>query len=247
VTPLLCDVGGCDQLAKAGCGVAFQNRCADHCGPFTAVTETVFRKGIKGLQPHPEQPFLLGPPAPVEVCQLEAEFGGVLALYRDARPSHVLEIGTASGGTLFHWLATAPAGATVVTVDLAEPHYESSEHLYDGWTPDGVVCVQVRGSSHDPETLEACRKHAPYEWLFIDGAHTYEDARMDWDDYGALCAPGAFVFFHDIALRRRYEDGSEAGVWRLWRELQAEGFWTAELRARPFVDAYGIGVLRLPT
>ena len=51
--------------------------------------------------------------------------------------------------------------------------------------------------------------------------------------------------FPDIALRRRYEDGGEAGVWRLWRELQAEGFWTAELRAKPLVNAYGIGVLSL--
>lgn len=210
------------------------------------MTETRLRKGVKGLQPHPDVPFLLGPEAPVEICQLEAEMAPVVAHYRDAKPKRVLEIGTAEGGTLYHWLTNAADGATVVTVDLEEPHYESSEHLYDDWTPDGVTVVQVRGSSHDPETLEACRDHGPFDWLFIDGAHTYEDARMDWDDYTGLCAPGAFVFLHDISLARKYEDGSEAGVRRLWRELQAEGYWTRELRAQPFVTAYGIGVVRLP-
>ncbi len=211
------------------------------------MTETqLFRKGVTGLPPHPDAKYALGPPAPVEVCQLEAEFARVLELYRVKKPSRVLEIGTASGGTLFHWLQDATAGATVVTVDLAEPHYESSEHLYEDWTPAGVTCVQVRGSSHDPETLEACRALGPFEWLFIDGAHTYEDAKMDWDDYRALCVSGAQVLFHDIGLHRVYEDGTEAGVWRLWRELQALGFWTVELRAQPLVNVYGIGILVLP-
>ena len=209
-------------------------------------TRVVYRKGVKGLQPHPDQPFALGPPSPVEVCQLELEFARVLDLYRVKKPARVLEIGTASGGTLYHWLTNAQPGTGVITVDLAEPHYESSEHLYDEWTPPGVWCVQVRGSSHDPETVEACKAHGPFNWLFIDGAHTYEDAVMDWTDYRALCSPGAYVFFHDIALRRKYEDGSEAGVWQLWRELQADGYWTAELRAQPLVNAYGIGALCLP-
>ena len=209
-------------------------------------TKKVYRKGVKGLDPWPDESYILGPDAPVEVCQLEAEFGRVLELYRATKPERVLEIGTASGGTLYHWLREAADAAVVVTVDLAEPHYPSSEHLYDEWTPLGVTTVQIRGSSHDPETVEACRVHGPYGWLFVDGAHTYEDAKMDWDDYTPLCSSGAYVFLHDIALRRNYGDGTEAGVWRLWRELQAGGYWTAELRAQPFVNAYGIGCLRLP-
>lgn len=210
------------------------------------MTELQTRKGVKGLQPHPDVPFALGPPAPVELCQLEMEFAPVLAAYRETKPSRVLEIGTAEGGTLYHWLQDAQPGATIVTVDLEDPDYPSSEHLYEEWTPAGVTVVQVRGSSHDPETVEACREHGPFQWLFIDGAHTYPDARMDWDDYTGLCAPGAVVLLHDISLVRKYEDGEEAGVWRLWREVQAEGYWTREFRARPFVAAYGIGLVKLP-
>ncbi len=209
-------------------------------------TPTLLTQHIRGLQPWPDAVYTLGPPAPVEICQIENEFGRVLDLYKAKQPPRLLEIGTASGGTLYHWLTNAQPGSVTVTVDLAEPHYQSSEHLYNDWTPDDVTCIQIRGSSHDPETLEACRQHGPYQWLFIDGAHTYQDAQMDWDDYHTLCTPGAYIFFHDIALRRRYQDGSEAGVWQLWRELQAHGYWTAELRAQPLVNAYGIGVLCLP-
>lgn len=204
------------------------------------------QKIINNLQPNPDAHFVMGPWAPVEICQIQEEFGRVLALYTIKKPARVLEIGTASGGTLYHWLQNAAPDATVVTVDLVEPHYESSEHLYPEWTPDGVTCIQVRGSSHDPEVLEQCRAHAPYEWLFIDGAHTYQDAKMDWNDYKPLCDHGAYVFLHDIALLRRYQDGTTAGVHQLWREIQAEGYWTCEIRAKPLVHAYSIGVVVIP-
>ena len=85
----------------------------------------------------------------------------------------------------------------------------------------------------------------PFDWLFIDGCHVYEEAKQDWEDYGPLVNRGGLVLFHDIALVRRYEDGREAGVERLWRELQAEGCWTREFRAAPGLDAYGIGAVRV--
>ena len=182
---------------------------------------------------------------PVKVCQLERELDLVLEIYRSIRPARVLELGTAEGGTLYHWLQNAEPWTHVVTVDLPDPRYEPSEHLYDSWLPDGVAVTQIRGDTHDPVTRQACKEHGPFDWLFIDAAHTYEDARQDWDDYAPLMRPGGMVLLHDISLVRTYDDGSEAGVWRLWREIQASGYLTRELRADMNVPAYGIGVVRV--
>ena len=182
--------------------------------------------------------------APVRICQLETEFERALKLYREVKPMRVLEIGTAEGGSLYHWLRNAQAGAQVVTVDLADADYPGNDHLYPDWTPDGVTVTQIRGNTHDPETLEACRALGPYQWLFIDASHTYDDARADWNDYMPLVDDG-FVLLHDIGLRRKYEDGTEAGVWMLWREIQAKGYMTAEIREDPSFYAYGIGCVRV--
>lgn len=180
-----------------------------------------------------------GPEAPVQICQIEMEFARLLDIYRDMKPRRVLEIGTASGGTLYHWLKAAQPNATVVTVDLPDPEYPLDRLLCHGWAPKGVELVMVSGDSHDPETQLQVMEHAPYDWLFIDGSHEYEQAKADWNDYAAMCAAQAVVAFHDISLER-------SGVPQLWREIQALGLPTVELRAQPGMVEYGIGMVILP-
>ncbi len=192
--------------------------------------------------------FKVGPPAPVQVCQLQDEFEGVLELYCNENPVRVLEIGTAAGGTLYHFLRNAAKGATVVSVDWtdSEASYKMpSQETLEEWTPVGVHCVLIDGDSHSEETQAEIAAFGPFDWVFIDGAHTYQDCLSDWTDYRPMVAAGGLVFFHDIALHRDYGDGTQAGVWRVWREIQASGLWTREFRAHPLLNEYGIGCVRL--
>lgn len=183
---------------------------------------------------------------PVQLCQALPEFASLLNLYRDSKPPRVLEIGTAAGGTLFHWVQNAQPGTLVVTVDLPpehNPYGAPTKEMINEWCSPEVSVLTVSGNSHDNRVLEEVSKYAPYQWLFIDGAHDYESARADWDFYSPLVEHG-FVCLHDIALVRAYADGSPpAGVWRLWSELRQAGFWTREYRKH--VDEYGIGVVRV--
>ncbi len=189
--------------------------------------------------------YRIGPPTPVTICQLEDEFAPVLDLYRNEKPQAVLEIGTASGGSLYHWLTNAQPGATIVTIDLPNPDYPPNDHLYPNWTPENVNGYQIRGDSTDPGTIQAAAEYGPYQWLFIDANHTYEATRADYDNYSPLVSPGGLILLHDIALVRDYEDGNTAGVWKCWREIQATGQWTREFRAQPPLPAYGIGAIRV--
>lgn len=189
------------------------------------------------------RPITIGPPTPVQIGQIEWEFEQALALYRQRKPKRVLEIGTWNGGTLYHWLANSEPDTMIVTVDLER----GRQQLFDGWCPPGVKCHQVVGDSHTPEIIGECEEFGPYDWLFIDGSHVYEDARADWENFKPLCGSGAVVLFHDISLIREYpETGKEAGVWKLWREIQVEGHITQEIRVHPGLTEYGIGVCYLP-
>lgn len=78
----------------------------------------------------------------------------------------------------------------------------------------------ILGDSHHPDTLAKVTELGPYDFIFIDGDHSYKGVKMDWEMYGPL---GKQVVFHDIVKPER---GRNPGleVWKLWQELKGEEF-----------------------
>jgi hypothetical protein len=75
---------------------------------------------------------------------------------------------------------------------------------------------------------------ASVDLLHLDGLHTYESARHDYETWSESVRKGGVILFHDIAVR---DDGRGFGTYRLWDELKAR-FPTAE-----FAHSFGLGVL----
>ncbi len=191
----------------------------------------------------------LGPGQPVFAMQRPAEIAAFLSRMAALRPRVVVEIGTASGGTLFLLARAAAPDALLVSLDLPGGSFGGGyqawrKPLYRSFARDGQRIVLLRGDSHDPAMAARLRRALagrPVDVLFIDGDHRYEGVKADFEAYSPLVRPGGLVAFHDI-VPDPGQEGMEVN--RFWREISAR-LPSAELVERPDQQGYGIGVLTM--
>lgn len=179
---------------------------------------------------------------PVPVLQRRWEFDQLLKLYREQAPRRTLEVGTYHGGTLYHWLTNAPAGARVVSVDRPPPGVVQDE-IFRRWAPPRVDLRLLRGDSADPEIVSAAARFGPFDFIFLDAGHATHEIRADWRAYSAMTAPGGIIALHDILPGRNGQAWIE--VAQVWKEIQRDGYLTQEIVASEDVDWGGIGVVFL--
>jgi len=72
---------------------------------------------------------------------------------------------------------------------------------------------------------------ASIDLLHIDGTHTYDDVKADFESWLPKLSPNGIVLLHDVILRDR-----GFGVWKLWEEIARED------NSFLFEFGYGLGV-----
>lgn len=70
------------------------------------------------------------------------------------------------------------------------------------------------------------------DFLMIDGDHSYEGVRQDFEMYHALVRNGGLIAFHDVAIN---PDVPEYGVAKFWQELKKYH------RTHEFIDPETLG------
>lgn len=179
--------------------------------------------------------------------QLKEEIAGLLKKLEEMRPRTVLEIGTARGGTLFLFTRVSGDDALLVSVDM--PHGP-----FGGGYPDYMVPLMesfatrgqrihlVQGDSHSQETMKDVLTRLEgrsVDFLFIDGDHTYEGVKKDFEMYSGLVSKGGLIAFHDIVPGPEADVG---GVPRFWREASKRHKHMEFVRDAS-QGGFGIGVL----
>lgn len=105
----------------------------------------------------------------------------------------------------------------------------------------------MRADSHAAATLEAVRRRLEdkLDFLFIDGDHSYEGVRRDFELYSPLVREGGFVAFHDIVPSGPAGQGDPGEVPVFWREVRERQDVEAEYVEDWNWGSCGIGVVRL--
>jgi cephalosporin hydroxylase len=192
--------------------------------------------------------------------QKKAEIVSLLRLLEKTRPRRIAEIGTAKGGTLFMLTQVAAPDATIVSVDLPGGRLGGASspvrnrypqwraRLYRGFRRDKQSVHVIRADSHDVATVEEVRRRLPdgnVDFLFIDGDHSYEGVRRDFELYSPLAAAGGLVAFHDIVPGGPGKHGDPGEVPVFWSEVRNEQAVEAEFVEDWDWGSCGIGVIRL--
>ena len=184
--------------------------------------------------------------------QVKAEYCEMVDFVARQQPRVILEIGTAKGGTLVAWSRIATE--LVISIDMfggagGGGYPKAKAKLFHQFAIDrpGVEIVLLRDDSHALETREHVKEilaGRTIDFLFIDGDHTYEGVRRDFEIWSVLVTPGGHVAFHDILHPPEVRD---CEVDRLWAELKQQYPQYFEIVADPRQGWGGIGVLQTPT
>ena len=121
--------------------------------------------------------------------QVRWEFTQLLNHVQELRPRRVLEIGTANGGSLLPITRLAAPDAHIISVDLHHGEFGGGYPawripLYKAFARSSQRLDLIRGDSHDHQTFERVRSllgGAQLDLLFIDGDHTFDGVRQDFE------------------------------------------------------------------
>lgn len=177
--------------------------------------------------------------------QLESEFVPFLEILLEMRPSTILEIGTHKGGTLFLLTRTLAQSGHIVSIDLPGGPFGGGFSpwripLYRFFSGKRQSMSLMRANSHLPGTVKQFEQITAgrlLDVLFIDGDHSYDGVKKDFEYYSPYVKAGGIIVFHDIV-----EGPMAGGVHALWMELKKQH------RHREFVEDWtqgscGIGIL----
>lgn len=183
----------------------------------------------------------------LEPMQIHEELRQFADAADDVDPETVCEIGTARGGTYYVWNRYLDA-TKYVSIDLPGGQFggghsiRRTKFLGEICRRSGVEQAFLRGNSHSSETANRVEKtlgEREIDFLFIDGDHTYDGVKDDFERYSPFVADGGLIAFHDIV---DIEHNPDCEVDRFWNELQDE-FETTEIIADPEQDRGGVGLI----
>ena len=170
-------------------------------------------------------------------------------IVRALQPRAVCEIGAASGGTTCLFAQASLADTTLISLDIAFDLARRAAIKRFARRDQSIVCL--RGDSHNSDMFRAVKDllaGRQLDFLFIDGDHSYEGVRSDFELYSPLVREGGIIAFHDIVPDFKTRFGIETysdvgGVPQFWAEIKSTYASVEEIIEDPEQDGYGIGVI----
>lgn len=176
-----------------------------------------------------------------------SELKDLLDFLETRQMNTVVEIGTATGGTFYAFCQIAPSDAHIISIDLPGGPFGGGYEVEDvqvfkTYAKVGQTIFFMREDSHQEETKKGLLerlKERKIDVLFIDGDHTYEGVKKDFEMYEPLVAKGGIIIFHDIC---KHATAPDCQVDRFWNQIKHQ-YKFKEFIDKNEADWGGIGVL----
>lgn len=156
------------------------------------------------------------------------------------KPARVVELGTHYGVSFFAFCEAAQnlsESTFVFAVDTWQGDIHSGAYNEDVYSK-----VMLHWEKHHRRRSRLVRstfdaaaaqfEDQSIDILHLDGLHTYEAVRHDYQTWLPKLKDESIVLFHDINVRER-----DFGVWKLWEEIRSEHI-TYEV-----MNGHGLGIL----
>lgn len=199
---------------------------------------------FRSLDPAEVQERYIAPlfslPRKLPVTAWQGHIPFLFVLFRNLQPARYVDLGVHLGASLIaaataaqiHDLKTEIWGVDTWEGDVHAGGYEGDKIYADllAFSQKFFSGVHLLRSTFDQAKEEFSRR--PIDLLHIDGLHTYEAVKHDYETWLPVMSDKGVILFHDTAERDR-----GFGVWRLWDELKPQ-FPSLE-----FTHSHGLGVL----
>jgi len=155
------------------------------------------------------------------------------------RPRRLVELGTHKGNSYCAFCQAAERLKIDITATAVDT-WQGDVHM----APENGLYEEL-SSYHDPKyghfstllraTFDDAKRYfadGSIDLLHIDGTHTYEAVKNDFENWLPSLSDRSVVLFHDVEVRR-----DDFGVWKLWEEIKDQ------YPSFKFTHSYGLGVL----
>lgn len=136
-------------------------------------------------------------------------------------PKIILEIGTAHGASLAAWAEVAKPDL-VIAIDPEDiPRTPEQQASFDRLA-EIYKFQRIPLYTRNPEThkrLAEILAGRKIDFMFIDGAHEFDNVKYDYYNYRKYMAPNGVVGFHDIYFSEVLVDSGSQVNW-LWDRLK---------------------------
>ena len=162
-------------------------------------------------------------------------------LVAETKPELIVELGTHTGNSYFTFCQAVEENQ-LLTKCYAVDSWQGEAHagFYDESVFNDVNAYNKEHYSKFSYLLRTTFDEAVHQFadnsidiLHIDGLHTYEAVKNDYETWLPKVKEGAVILFHDISCYH-----ADFGVWKLWEELTQNGAGSVS-----FSHSYGLGML----
>jgi len=139
-----------------------------------------------------------------------------------------------------------PLDGTGMTDQMSENYLEDIYHIHDHFNLKHPIII--KGLSQDSKVIESAVDLSPFDIIYIDGGHSFDEAKTDIENYAPMVRPGGYLVMDDASYYLHLPPAEIAPTLRYWPGLADVSLAvkvTLEHGNMPFKECFAVGHLRI--